>query len=97
MGAALQTVQFCLKFKEGSLRKPPSEDFGFFKLKPSNENIKRTLRLVRAMILLADKGDEQREDVGCGVLYGIMRDAAYKLKKAAEAEKAAHTKKGEWP
>ena len=52
---------------------------------------------MRAMILLADKGDELREDVGCGILYGILRDAAYKIKKAAEAEKAAHVKKGDWP
>jgi hypothetical protein len=65
-------------------------------LKPANENIKRTLRLVKAMLELADNGDAQREDVGCGVLYGIIRDAGYKIKKRAEAEKAVHIKKGDW-
>jgi hypothetical protein len=48
------------------------------------------------MLELADNGDAQREDVGCGVLYGIIRDAGYKIKKRAEAEKAAHIKKGDW-
>ncbi|MFP4194215.1 MAG: hypothetical protein ACOCY3_01980 [Desulfosalsimonas sp.] len=65
-------------------------------MKPANENIKKTLRLVRAMLELADEGDAHREDVNCGVLYGILRDAGYKIKKAAESEKQAHIKKGRW-
>ncbi|MCF8110724.1 MAG: hypothetical protein K9J85_04465 [Desulfobacteraceae bacterium] len=65
-------------------------------MKPANENIKKTLRLVRVMLKLADEGDAHREDVGCGVLYGILRDAGYKIKKTAEAEKQAHIKKGRW-
>lgn len=48
------------------------------------------------MLELADDGDAYREDTGCGVLYGIIRDAGYKIKKTAEAEKAAHIKKGGW-
>jgi hypothetical protein len=48
------------------------------------------------MITLADKGDLEREDVGCGIMYGIMRDAAYKLKQVAEKEKLAHIQKGWW-
>ena len=39
------------------------------------------------MIDLADQGDTHREDNGCGILYGILRDSAYKLKKLAEEEK----------
>ena len=74
-----------------------SRNNGFLVLKPANENIKRTLMLVKEMLELADDGDARREDVGCGVLYGILRDAGYKIKKAAEAEKASHMKKGEWP
>lgn len=65
-------------------------------MKPADENIKRTLRLVRDMLKLADEGDEHREDAGCGILYGIVRDAGYKIKKAAEAEKKAHIRKGRW-
>lgn len=61
-----------------------------------NENIRKTLALVDEMILLADNGDAAREDVGCGVLYGVLRDTAYKLRKLAEAEKKAHQVKGWW-
>lgn len=63
----------------------------------SNENIKATLQLANTLLELANKGDLEREDVGCGILYGIMRDAAYKLKKIAESEKALHEKMGNWP
>ncbi len=48
------------------------------------------------MIDLANRGDIDREDVGCGILYGTMRDAAYKLKLLAENEKEKHIKKGWW-
>ncbi len=61
-----------------------------------NQNIRRTLALVEEMIKLADQGDEDREDAGCGILYGILRDSAYKLKQLAEKEKLAHMKKGWW-
>jgi len=49
------------------------------------------------MINLADQGDADREDNGCGILYGILRDSAYKLKKLAEDEKVNHIRKGWWP
>ncbi len=48
------------------------------------------------MIKLANKGDIEREDNGCGILYGILRDCAYKLKQLAETEKENHIKKGWW-
>jgi hypothetical protein len=48
------------------------------------------------MIKVADKGDIEREDVGCGILYGVLRDSAYKLKKLAEKEKENHINKGWW-
>ena len=65
-------------------------------MKPCDENIKETLNLAEKMISLACKGDEDREDKGCGILYGIMLDSAYKIKKIAEEEKQAHIKKGWW-
>jgi hypothetical protein len=34
------------------------------------------LEMVEGMLRLADKGDAFREDVGCGVLYGVLRDSA---------------------
>ncbi|MFZ3045485.1 MAG: hypothetical protein WA151_06190 [Desulfatirhabdiaceae bacterium] len=65
-------------------------------VKPCNANINRTLQLVKHMLELADKGDAEREDVGCGIMYGILRDSAYKLQKIAEKEKEAHIEKGWW-
>ena len=65
-------------------------------MKPCNRNIIKTLDLVEKMLLLADKGDERREDDGCGILYGVLRDSAFKIKNLAKAEKEAHAKKGSW-
>jgi hypothetical protein len=65
-------------------------------VKPCDLNIKKTLQLTQQMINLANKGDADRDDIGCGVIYGVMRDAAYKIKKLAEAEKENHIKKGWW-
>ena len=65
-------------------------------MKPCDKNIKRTLQLTSEMLKLAEIGDDQREDTGCGILYGVLLDSAYKLKKLAEKEKEAHIKKGWW-
>lgn len=65
-------------------------------MKPCDESIKKTLKLVEDMLGLADEGDAVREDTGCGVLYGVVRDSAYKIKKMAEAERDAHINKGWW-
>lgn len=65
-------------------------------MKPCDKNIKDTLQMVNDMIILANKGDLDREDTGCGILYGVLRDCAYKLKKIAEAEKESHIRKGWW-
>ena len=48
------------------------------------------------MIILADKGDLDSEDDGCRVLYGMIRDCAYKIRARAESEREAHKKKGAW-
>ncbi len=65
-------------------------------MKACDRNIKSTLQLAAEMIKLANKGDVEREDNGCGIMYGILRDSAYKLKQLAEAEKEKHIKKGWW-
>jgi hypothetical protein len=59
-------------------------------------HIIRTLSLVEEMMALADRGDADREDNGCGILYGVLRDSAYKLKKLAEDERQNHIMKGWW-
>ncbi len=65
-------------------------------MRPCDEAIKDTLKLVEEMLSLAERGDQVREDNSCGVLYGILRDSAFKIRKLAEAEKEAHIKKGWW-
>jgi len=64
--------------------------------RPCNDKIVQTLDLVDHMIEIADEGDMVREDDGCGVLYGVLRDSAFKIKKLAEEEKEAHRRKGWW-
>jgi hypothetical protein len=63
-------------------------------VKPCDRNIQSTLHLVEEMIRLADQGDLDREDTDCGILYGVLRDSAYKIKRLAEIEKAKHEKRG---
>ena len=65
-------------------------------MKTCDHNIITTLELVEDMIKLAEKGDNDRKDNGCGILYGILRDAAYKIKQVAEMEREAHIRKGWW-
>lgn len=64
--------------------------------KECDKNIQKTLELADAMINLAVKGNNDREDSGCGVLYGTLLDAGFKLKQLASLEREAHIKKGEW-
>ena len=65
-------------------------------MKPCDRNIQKTLDLTRSMIELANQGDEDREDNGCGILYGVLLDSAYRIQKLAEKEKKAHIQKGWW-
>ncbi|MBW1892640.1 MAG: hypothetical protein JRI91_02935 [Deltaproteobacteria bacterium] len=65
-------------------------------MKKCDSNIQSTLKITSEMIELAIKGDAEREDVGCGVLYGILLDSAHRIKKIAEQEKDAHIAKGWW-
>ena len=66
------------------------------RVKPCNLHIKHTLKLVDEMIDLADRGDADRQDNGCGILFGVLRDSAFKLKKLAEEERLNHIRKGWW-
>jgi hypothetical protein len=65
-------------------------------MKKCNNGIKKSLDLAKEMLTLSDEGDALREDAGCGILYGVIRDAAYKIRQLAEAEMEAHIKKGWW-
>lgn len=64
--------------------------------KKCDKNIAKTIELARKMIKLAQKGYEQQEDPGCGVLYGILLDSGYRLLDLAQKEKQSHIQKGWW-
>ena len=65
-------------------------------MKEYNHCIKKVLEIVREMIILADEGQDAAEDDGCRLLYGVLQDCAYKLRKIAEEEKEAHCRSGKW-
>ena len=90
--AVLATVYFPIQGENKAFNSSP----GDHSVKPCNMHIIRTLSLVEEMMALADQGDADREDNGCGILYGVLRDSAYKLKKLAEDEKQNHIMKGWW-
>ena len=65
-------------------------------LPPSNGNLIRLLRLTREMLAVADEGDRDRDDASCGIIYGILRDTAYRLRQLAENECETHKLRGRW-
>jgi hypothetical protein len=65
-------------------------------VKPCDYNLEQAILLAERMIQLADRGDDEREDTGCGILYGMLRDNGYKIKQIAEAEKRKHIAKDSW-
>ena len=64
--------------------------------RPFNDNLRKTLRMTKEMLALADEGDRDRNDPSCGIMYGIMRDVAYKLRHLAENECEKHKRAGKW-
>jgi len=65
-------------------------------MRPCDKSIRKTIRLAENMLKAADEGDAVREDNGCGVLYGVLRDCGFKIMKLAQRERDAHIKKGWW-
>ncbi len=61
-----------------------------------NEHIRESLDLVRNLIILADEGERDSNDDGCRLLYGVIRDCAYKIKNEAERERLAHQINNKW-
>lgn len=65
-------------------------------MKACDQNLQKTLELTNEMIKLANQGDIDREDVGCGILYGIVRDSGYKIRKLVLEEMEKHKAKRLW-
>ena len=60
------------------------------------KHIKDALAVSRELIILADDGERDSQDDGCVLLFGIIRDCAYKIKKEAGEEKNRHITLGKW-
>lgn len=60
------------------------------------KNILLVIDVCRELLLCADKGDIERNDESCGVLFGIARDAAYRIIDLAEKERTRHLRAGTW-
>jgi hypothetical protein len=64
--------------------------------KACNKYLKEAIIKSQELLELAEHGDNIREDVGCGVLFGTIRDCAYKIRSLAESEIAEHERRGIW-
>lgn len=60
------------------------------KQETANRNLEKVIGLCSEMLELADLGDHYRPDDGCGVVFGTMRDSAYKIRRLAKDELARH-------
>jgi hypothetical protein len=56
----------------------------------SDRNLKKVITICYEMLELSDHGDKFRHDDRCGVVYGTLRDAAYKIRQIAEQELTRH-------
>jgi len=65
-------------------------------MKANNSNLLEAIRITREMMALADEGDRDRNDDSCGIIYGVLRDAAYRIRKLAETECEKHKAAGKW-
>lgn len=61
-----------------------------------DKNLKDCLEVARNLTILADEGEANSNDDGCAVLYGVIRDCAYKIRAQAEREREAHKAQGKW-
>ncbi|MBT3376257.1 MAG: hypothetical protein HN742_34185 [Lentisphaerae bacterium] len=61
-----------------------------------NAHIRAAFELAREMTILADEGETDSLDDGCVLLYSVVRDCAYRIRKQAEREREAHVSKGTW-
>lgn len=62
----------------------------------SSKYIRKALRAAQGLTSLADEGESETRDDGCAVLFGVIRDCAYKIKTQAEREKQARQARGMW-
>jgi hypothetical protein len=61
-----------------------------------NGYIRKSIEFANELTFLADEGEAQSTDDGCALLYGVIRDCAYKIRAQAEREREAHQARGDW-
>ena len=61
-----------------------------------NTHIREAISLAQRLTLLADQGEMVSRDDSCSVLYGVIRDCAYKIRQRAEVERDQHQRLGLW-
>ncbi|MBI2303243.1 MAG: hypothetical protein HYU86_00655 [Chloroflexi bacterium] len=64
--------------------------------KAFNDNIRRALNLAQELQELAEKGDQDRNDDSCGLLYARVRASATEILELAKKEMEGHQSKGKW-
>lgn len=60
----------------------------------NNKNLQEAAKLVKKLIILADKGEMVSKDDGCRILYCVIRDCAYKIRAQVKRESEEHKKRG---
>lgn len=65
--------------------------------KPCDLHLQESLKLADRLIALSFQGDQDREDSGCGIIYGVMRDAGFRLKHLVTREIESHRQKAAPP
>jgi len=58
--------------------------------------VRQTLDMVKKMINLADRAEMGCQDYSSTVLFGVVRDCAYKIKGRAEDERERLQMLGDW-
>ena len=54
------------------------------------KNLNRVKQLCYEMLEIADYGDKYRKDDGSGVVFGLLRDCAYKIRSVTEKQITIH-------
>ena len=57
---------------------------------PCDRYLQEACELADRLLSLADEADASEHDDGCGILLGVLRDCAYKIRREAERERRSH-------
>ena len=61
-----------------------------------NKYISEALQIADDLMELANNEAGLVDEGGFGILFGVMRDCAYKIRAEAERERDAHKARGQW-